>query len=81
MNIAMDDATKCNARQRIVELNGAYPEISGIYVDKDQEAATFIDGGVMDNNVSVACRGRDAGLRVETDEGYLQIAIRFSGCK
>lgn len=34
MNIAMDDATKCNARQRIVELNGAYPEISGIYVDK-----------------------------------------------
>ena len=34
MTIAVDDATKCNARQRIVELNDYYPEINGIYVDK-----------------------------------------------
>lgn len=33
MTIAVDDATKCNARQRIVELNDSYPEINGIYVN------------------------------------------------
>ena len=33
MNIAVDDAAKCNARQRIVELNSSYPKINGIYVD------------------------------------------------
>lgn len=34
MNIAVDDATKSNARQRIVELNASYPELTGIYIDK-----------------------------------------------
>lgn len=34
LTIAVDDATKCNARQRIVELNESYPTINGIYVDK-----------------------------------------------
>lgn len=34
MNIAVDDATRCNARQRIVELNSTYPEITAIYVEK-----------------------------------------------
>lgn len=34
MNIAIDDATKCNARQRIVEINDNYPQLTGIYVDK-----------------------------------------------
>lgn len=32
MNIAVDDAAKCNARQRIVELNASYPKINSIYV-------------------------------------------------
>ena len=34
MNIAVDDATKSNARQKIVELNASYPELTGIYIDK-----------------------------------------------
>lgn len=34
MNIAIDDAGKCNARLRIVELSRSYPEITAIYVDK-----------------------------------------------
>lgn len=34
LNIAMEDAAKCNARQRIVELNESYPMVTGIYVNK-----------------------------------------------
>lgn len=33
LNIAIDDAVKCNARQRIIELNNFYPHINAIYVD------------------------------------------------
>lgn len=33
MAIAVDDAVKCNARQRIIELNDTYPRINAIYVD------------------------------------------------
>ncbi len=33
LTIAVDDAVKCNARQRIVELNDSYPMINGIYVE------------------------------------------------
>lgn len=33
MNIAVDDASKCNARHRIIELNNSYPAINGIYVN------------------------------------------------
>ncbi len=33
LSIAVDDAAKCNARQRIVELNDTYPMINGIYVE------------------------------------------------
>lgn len=33
MTISVDDAAKCNARQRIIELNAHYPMINGIYVD------------------------------------------------
>lgn len=36
MSIAVDDAAKCNARQRIVELSAYYPTINGIYVDAVQ---------------------------------------------
>ena len=32
MTIAMDDATKCNARLRTIELNNAYPKINSIYI-------------------------------------------------
>lgn len=34
MTIAVDDAAKCNARQRIVELSDFYPMINDIYVNK-----------------------------------------------
>ncbi len=33
LTIAVDDAAKCNARQRIVELNDSYPMINGIYIE------------------------------------------------
>ncbi|MBP2692064.1 MAG: hypothetical protein J6B44_09635 [Muribaculaceae bacterium] len=33
MSIAVDDAAKCNARQRIIELNDTYPMINEIYVE------------------------------------------------
>lgn len=33
LTIAVDDAAKSNARQRIVELNDSYPMINGIYVE------------------------------------------------
>lgn len=33
LTIAVEDAAKCNARQRIVELNDSYPMINGIYVE------------------------------------------------
>lgn len=41
LSIAVDDATKCNARQRIIELNDTYPMINGIYVEtvKSQKKA------------------------------------------
>ncbi len=37
MTIAVDDAAKCNARQRIIELNDTYPMINGIYVETVQK--------------------------------------------
>ena len=36
LSIAIDDATKCNARQRIIELNAHYPMINDIYVGEIQ---------------------------------------------
>lgn len=33
LTIAVDDAAKCNARQRIIELNDTYPTINSIYVE------------------------------------------------
>lgn len=41
LSIAVDDATKCNARQRIIELNDTYPMINGIYIEtvKSQKKA------------------------------------------
>lgn len=43
MTIAVDDATKCNARQRIVELNDSYPRINGIYVDAVQRQKVALE--------------------------------------
>lgn len=37
LTLAIDDATKSNARQRIVELNDSYPAINGIYVNTVQK--------------------------------------------
>lgn len=34
LTMAVDDASKCNARHRIVDLNASYPMINGIYVEK-----------------------------------------------
>lgn len=34
MNISMEDASKSNARHRILEINETYPAINGIYVNK-----------------------------------------------
>lgn len=34
MNISMEDATSCNARHRILEINQTYPAINAIYVNK-----------------------------------------------
>lgn len=42
MTIAVDDATKCNARQRIVELNDSYPKINGIYVNTVEKQKDFL---------------------------------------
>jgi len=36
LTIAIDDASKCNARHRIIELSNAYPKINGIYVNTVQ---------------------------------------------
>lgn len=36
MSVAVDDAAKCNARQRIVELSAFYPMINDIYIEKIQ---------------------------------------------
>ncbi|MCM1066682.1 MAG: DUF6377 domain-containing protein [Muribaculaceae bacterium] len=43
LNIAVDDAAKCNARQRIVELNDLYPMINGIYVDTVHEQKNTLE--------------------------------------
>ncbi len=37
MSIAVDDAEKCNARHRIVEINSIYKKVNGIYIEKIQE--------------------------------------------
>lgn len=33
MSMAVEDATKCNARLRIIELNDSYPKINNIYIE------------------------------------------------
>ena len=47
MTIAVDDATKCNARQRIVELNDFYPEINAIYVNKVQKQKSSLERTIL----------------------------------
>lgn len=37
MSMAVEDATKCNARLRIIELNDSYPKINNIYVETVQK--------------------------------------------
>lgn len=42
MSIAIDDASKSNSRQRIIEINDYYPQINGIYIDKITEQKTLL---------------------------------------
>lgn len=37
MKIALEDATACNARLRIIELNNSYPMINAVYIDTVQK--------------------------------------------
>lgn len=43
MSIAVDDASKSNSRQRIIEINDYYPQINGIYIDKIKEQKTSLE--------------------------------------
>ncbi|MDE7080636.1 MAG: hypothetical protein K2O78_03170 [Muribaculaceae bacterium] len=49
MTIAVEDAEKCNARQRILELSRSYPMINSIYVDtvKGQRSRLLITISVL----------------------------------
>lgn len=47
MTIAVDDAAKCNARQRIVELNDSYPKINGIYVETVHKQKKILERTIM----------------------------------
>lgn len=47
MNIAVDDASKCNARQRIVELNDYYPEVNGIYVNTVEKQKDTLERTIL----------------------------------
>ena len=47
LTIAVDDAAKCNARQRIVELNDTYPKINGIYVETIQNQKKTLERYVL----------------------------------
>lgn len=47
MTIAVDDAAKCNARQRIIELNDTYPMINGIYVETVKKQKDILETYVI----------------------------------
>lgn len=47
MTIAVDDAAKCNARQRIIELNDTYPKINGIYIDTVREQKRALEWTIL----------------------------------
>ena len=43
MSIAVEDASKSNSRQRILEINDYYPQINGIYIDKIKEQKNTLE--------------------------------------
>lgn len=43
MTIAVDDASKSNSRQRIIEINDYYPQINGIYIDKIKDQKNTLE--------------------------------------
>lgn len=47
MTIAVDDAAKCNARQRIVELSDSYPKINGIYVETVHKQKKILEWTIL----------------------------------
>lgn len=84
MGIAVDDATKCDARQRIVELNDSYPMLNGIYVETvESQKEKLVWAIVVIALLSVAlavllvCMRRQmrgmADTRREIEEAYLRL--------
>jgi len=47
LSIAVDDAARCNARQRIVELSDSYPTINGIYVEKVRSQKKALECAIL----------------------------------
>ena len=47
LTIAVEDAAKCNARQRIIELNDSYPMINGIYVETVRSQKKSLERTIM----------------------------------
>ena len=84
MSIAVDDAAKCNARQRIVEMNDSYPMINGIYVESIESQKNVLVRTIaiitLLSLVLVAFlvymrkqMQRIANARRETETAYLQL--------
>jgi len=47
LTIAVDDATKSNARQRIIELNDSYPKINRIYIEKVRDQKRILERTIL----------------------------------
>lgn len=86
MSIAVDDAAKCNARQRIVELSAYYPAINGIYVDAVQGQKRSLEiTTIIITVLSILLLAlllymrkqmkRIAKARKETEEAYRQVNL------
>ena len=84
MNIAVDDAAKCNARQRIVELNASYPKINSIYVDTVRTQKRWLEWTIVIITVLSLVllasllyvrkqMSRIARARKETEEAYKRL--------
>lgn len=47
MSIAVEDASKSNSRQRIIEINDYYPQLNGIYIDKIKEQKKSLEHTII----------------------------------
>lgn len=84
MTIAIDDAAKCNARQRIVELSEFYPTINGIYIEKVRKQKRTLERTILIITVLsllllvlILCMRKQmrriARARAEIEAAYLQL--------